>query len=362
MSAPSPGLDILAAYGLESAEVTPAPGGHINLSWMVAPGRYLLQRINPRVFPNGSLVLENVANVTGHLARAARRLGLADPERRVLRLVRTRDGRAGVQDDDGVCWRLLHYIEGARSFEQVTSGALAEQAGKAFGLFQRLLADYDGPPLGEAIPGFHDTRRRLERLESVSHHDMAGRAGSVPNELRFVARREEYAEVLPPLVASGALPRRVVHNDAKVANVLFDRQTGEALAVVDLDTVMPGTLLSDVGDLLRSAGSAAAEDERDLSRVVLSPGHIERLLAGFLSEAGEILTASERELLIFAGILLTFEQGVRFLSDYLQGDVYYRTTRPHHNLERAQAQFRLVECFEAERRALEQWVSDFRGA
>jgi Ser/Thr protein kinase RdoA (MazF antagonist) len=358
---PEPGPEILAQYGLESADVTAAPGGHINLSWIVAPGRFLLQRINPAVFPDGTLVLENVAAVCDHLAQAVRRLGLAEPERGVLRLVRTRDGRAGVRDVAGVCWRLLHYIEGAQSFERVESPAVAHQAGAAFGLFQRLLADYAGPVLGETIPGFHDTRARLDRLESVVCRDPAGRAGGVPGELQFAERRAGYADVLPALSASGALPRRVVHNDAKVANVLFDRATGAALAVVDLDTVMSGTLLSDVGDLLRSAGTTAAEDERVLSRLVLSRPHIEHLLTGFLAEAGGNLTATERELLIFAGILLTYEQGVRFLTDYLEGDIYYRTSRPYHNLERAQAQFRLVECLEAERLTLERWVSGFSG-
>ena len=357
MTEPGPGREILAAYGLESAGITPAAGGHINRSWIITPGPFLLQRINPAAFPDGSVVLENVAAVCDHLSTAARRLGLTEPERRVLRLVRTREGRAGVRDADGVYWRLLRFIEGAISFERVESPALARQAGGAFGLFQRLLADYDGPPLRETIPGFHDTRRRLDRLEAGAHRDPAGRAGGVPNELRFASRRVSYADVLPPLVASGALPRRVVHNDAKVANLLFDRETGEALAVVDLDTVMPGTLLSDVGDLLRSAGTSAAEDERVLSLVTLSRPHIEQLLAGFVGEAGGILTDTERELLIFAGILLSFEQGVRFLTDYLDGDVYYRTMRPRHNLERAQAQFRLVECFEAERGELERWVS-----
>lgn len=352
----SPGPEVLAAFGFEGAEVTPAPGGHINLSWIVAPGRYLLQRINPAVFPDGSLILENVAHITAHLAVSVRQLGLPDPDRRVLRLHRTRAGLPGVRDGDGAYWRVLHFIEGAQSFEQVASPAVAEQAGRAFGRFQRLLSDYDGPPLAETIPGFHDTRARLERLEAVSYNDAGGRAGGVPNELQFVTRRVHYADVLPPLIANGAIPRRVVHNDAKVANVLFDRATSEALAVVDLDTVMPGTLLSDVGDLLRSSGSPAPEDERDLSRIVLSREYIEALLRGFLAEAGAILTDAERHHLIFSGILLTYEQGIRFLTDHLQGDVYYRTTRPRHNLERAQAQFRLVEGFEAERAALEGWV------
>ncbi len=348
-----PTREVLGAYGLDPASVTPVPGGHINRSWLVTPGRFLLQRINPAVFPDGRLVLENVARVCDHLAVSARRLGLPDPERAVLRLARTADGRPGVQQPDGVCWRLLHYIEGAGSVEEARSPAQAEQAARAFGRFQRLLADYAGAPLAETIPGFHDTRLRLEQLTAAAHFDAPGRTRDVTAELRFATQRAGYADVLPPLVASGAVPRRVVHNDAKIANVLFDRITGAPLAVVDLDTVMPGTLLSDVGDLLRSTATAAPEDEPDPSRIVLSTERIARLLAGFLAEAGAVLTPTERELLVFAGILLTYEQGMRFLTDYLNGDTYYRTTRPRHNLERARAQFRLVECLEGERSSLE---------
>lgn len=351
----APPAAILAAWGLEAATMTAAAGGHINQSWLVSPGRYLLQRINPIVFPDGWQVLENVAHVSAHLEQAALAEDL-DPERRVLRLKRTLEGAPGVRGDDGACWRLLHFIEGAEAIEQVASPDQGEFAGAAFGLFQRLVATYDGPPLIETIPGFHDTRRRLEHLERAAHRDVVHRAGEVPNELRFATRREPYAAVLPPLIASGELPRRIVHNDAKIANVLFDAATGAPLAVVDLDTVMPGTLLSDVGDLIRSSATTAAEDERDTARIAIRPEVIERLLAGFLREAGSALTEAERAHLIFAGILLTYEQGVRFLTDYLEGDRYYRVTRPGQNIERVRAQFRLVECLEEARSALERRV------
>lgn len=350
-----PPAGILAAWDLGAATVTPAAGGHINRSWLVSPGRFLLQRINPVVFPDGWQVLENVAHVSAHLEQAALAEDL-DPERRVLRLRRTIEGEPGVVGEDGACWRLLHFIEGAVAVEQVTSPDQGEFAGAAFGLFQRLVSSYDGPPLVETIPRFHDTLHRLEQLERAAHRDVAHRAGDVPNELRFATRREQYADVLPPLIASGEVPRRIVHNDAKIANVLFDEATGAPLAVVDLDTVMPGTLLSDVGDLIRSSATTAAEDERDHGRIVIRPEVIERLLAGFLREAGSGLTEAERSHLIFAGVLLTFEQGVRFLTDYLEGDRYYRVTRPAQNIERVRAQFRLVECLEEARGSLERRV------
>lgn len=359
--ADEPVAEILAAWGLAGARVEPAPGGHINRSWIVGPGRYFLQRINPAVFPRGDLVLENVANVSEHLQAAVRRLGVPDPDRRVLRVVRTGDGRPGVVDPAGVAWRLLHFIGDAVAHQRAGTWELAAAAGAAFGRFQRLVADYAGPPLAETIPGFHDAARRLEQLERAAHRDAVRRAGNLPNELRFARSRAAYAGVLPPLLDRGEVPRRVVHNDAKIANLLFDRGSGEPLAVVDLDTVMPGTLLSDVGDLIRSCATLAAEDERDPDAITVSIPRVEALLRGFLGESGGVLTAAERAHLVFAGILLTWEQGVRFLTDHLEGDRYYRITRPDQNLDRARAQFRLVECLEQARGALERLVGALPG-
>lgn len=358
---------VVARFGIpEPAGITPVPGGHINRSWKVVPGsaprgrvhattapgsrNLLLQRLNPEVFADGALVLRNMAEVCDHLTRAAARLALPDPERRVLRLIRTPAGDPGVRGDDGAWWRLLRFIDGARVIEQAGSPVEAREAGRAFGLFQRLLADCTGPSLAETIPGFHDTARRVARLELAAAHDAHGRSRQVAAELKFGLDRRSYAEVLPPLIAAGALPTRVVHNDAKIGNVLFDARTARALAVIDLDTVMPGTLLYDVGDLIRSIASPAAEDEQDLGRIAVSRPMIQAALAGFQEECGEMLTDTERRLLPWSGTLLAYEQGVRFLTDYLEGDTYYRTSRPGQNLDRARAQFRLVELLEAEER------------
>lgn len=353
----------------------PVEGGHINRSWKVvprsalreaavrereqlsSPGAYLLQRLNPEVFPDGKLVLQNVASVCDYLLASARRFGLDHPERRVLHVVRAPGGDAGILGNDGAWWRLLGYIGDAVAFQRAQSPGMAYEAGRAFGLFQRLLADYGGPALAETIPGFHDTRLRLERLRQAVSRDVTGRATEVAPEVRFAMARAGHAEVLPPLSASGEVPVRVAHNDAKLGNVLFDRESREALAVVDLDTVMPGTLLSDVGDLIRSMASPTDEHERDLSRIAVSPELIEALVRGFLERCGGTLTGAERELLIFSGILLTYEQGVRFLTDHLEGDRYYRITRPDQNLDRARAQFRLVDLLEKERKQLEDRVA-----
>jgi len=368
---------ILDRFGIPGpASITPVGGGHINQSWKVIPSskikpavvppgnaelrpsNFLLQRLNEQVFKDGGQVLRNVALVSDHLRQSAARLGLSDPGRRVLHLVRTPKGEPGVMGEDGGWWRLLGFIEDARAVELAGSPAAAREAGRAFGLFQRLLTDYDGPALAETIPGFHDTSRRLAGLEAAAGRDPLGRVRSVGAELGFAACRREYAKVLPALIASGALPTRVVHNDAKIGNVLFDVHTGEALAVVDLDTVMPGTLLSDVGDLVRSIASPTAEDEPELDRIGVSRPLVEALVSGFAEGSGDVLTESERRLLVFSGILLAYEQGVRFLPDHLVGGVYYRVPRSGHNLDRARAQFRLVECLEAERRALEGSVAE----
>jgi len=367
---------VLARFGLSDAAVTPVGGGHINQAWKVvprsafrdtavrgrepvpSPGAYLLQRINPEVFPDGRLVLQNVAAVCDHLLASAGRVGLDHLERRVMQVVRAPGGEAGILGDDGAWWRMLRHIDGAVAFQRAESPGMAYEAGRAFGLFQRLLTDYDGPVLGETIPRFHDTRLRLERLREAVSRDVMGRATEVASEVRFAMARAGHAEVLPPLIASGEVPTRVAHNDAKIGNVLFDRESREALAVIDLDTVMPGTLLNDVGDLIRSMASPTDEDERELSRIAVSPELIESLVRGFLEQCGATLTGAERGLLIFSGILLTYEQGVRFLTDHLEGDRYYRITRPNQNLDRARAQFALVEALEAKRAILERLTAN----
>jgi hypothetical protein len=357
---------VLARFGVETGRLAPLSGGHINRSWRVRQGGepgFLLQRINPEVFRDGGAVVRNVTLVTDHLWRAATRTGIADPERRVLRLARTPEGEPAVQGPDGAWWRLLHYIPHTRALVRVSQPGEAREVGRAFGRFQRLLADYGGPVLVETIPGFHDTSRRLESLEAAAARDAAGRARAVAAELAFARSRTEYAAILPPLLQSGEVRVRVVHNDAKCSNVLLDRNTGEGLAVVDLDTVMPGTLLYDVGDLIRSAASPTDEDERDRHRIAVVPELVEALLRGFLDECGDTAVDTERALFVLAGILIAWEQGIRFLTDYLEGDAYYRTSRPDQNLDRCRAQFRLVEGLEAERAGLERMLgASLKGA
>jgi hypothetical protein len=347
----------LEALGLPAVALQPWAGGYINASWLATTalgGSYLLQRLNPVVFPDGEAVMRNIALVTGHLERKLRDLPQA--ERHSLHLVVRPDGTSGWRADDGAWWRAFGFIARSRTCVNVVSAREAHEVGCAFGRFQALLRDYDGPPLAETIPAFHDTRARLAALERAVASDPAGRAASARVELDFARARQGYAEVLPPLLESGALPVRIVHNDAKAANVLLDVSSGAALAVVDLDTVMPGTLLYDVGDLIRSIASCTDEDETDLSRIGVRPPLIAALAGGFLGACGAGLSDAERSHFVFSGLLLAYEQGVRFLTDHVAGDRYYGARRAGQNLDRARAQFRLLESLEAERAALEAMV------
>ena len=345
--------------GGEVGAVEPVAEGHVNRSWTVtlrSPGTgprppkiepgFLLQRINAQVFPHPGRVLENVARVTAHLAAAIRAAGLPSPERRALALVPTRDGGLWHRDGEGWYWRVYPFITGTKVQEHVTTPAEARQVGRAFGSFQRLLSDYRGEPLHETIPRFHDTAWRVAALEAAAGADRAGRLAGCRREVDALIGRRAVAAVLPSLLASGSVPRRIAHNDAKSSNVLLDQSTGEALCVVDLDTVMPGTALADFGDMVRSSTSPTAEDEPELSRVFVRRDLFAALAEGYLSEAGATLTAAEREHLVFAGRWITYEQAVRFLTDHLDGDRYYRVTHPGHNLQRAGAQLALLESLE----------------
>lgn len=332
------------ALGAPIARVSPLPGGHINQSFHVTAAGgagYLLQRLNPDVFPDCAAVMENVANVTRYLARRIAKGG-ESALRAVPALVASSDGAAWVRDDDGTCWRLLTHVRGSAR-EQCDSLGEARGAGAAFGTFLSLLAEYDGPPLHETLPGFHDTERRFAALAAAVRADSCGRVAQARREIETMLAHQDLAGVLPTLADRGDVPLRIVHNDAKIGNVMFEADTGVPLGVIDFDTVMSGLALYDFGDLVRSAASASDEDELDLARIEARPAFVEALAAGYLEGAGDLLTPRERALLVFAGRLITLEQAVRFLTDHLGGDRYYRTQRPGHNLDRARAQLRLFE-------------------
>jgi len=333
--------------------LTPHTSGLINHSWVAtfegpeARHRYLLQQINRHVFHHPDEVMENMERVTRQVALRLSREGVPDAGRRVLSLVPTREGSPCHVDAAGETWRLVPWIEGTRATEHAASEGEARETARAFGRFLAQLQDLPGPPLHETIPGFHDTEARLAAFERALAADRASRVASCRAEIEALLERRPLAKALSEPAARGEIPVRPTHNDAKIANVLFDEATGEALCVVDLDTVMPGLSLHDFGDLARSAVSDSEEDERDLSRVSVRVPVFAALAKGFVEGAGEALSPAERALLVTGAEVIVYEQAIRFLGDHLDGDRYYRTTRPGHNLDRARTQVRLLQGLEA---------------
>lgn len=336
----------------EFSSAAPFGSGHINDTFCAAfqrdgaQTRCLLQRINHDIFKNPDALMENVRRVTEHLRQKSARL--PDAGRRVLTLIPTRDGTAFHRDAAGNCWRAFVFIEGSRSFDAVESPAQAWQAAKAFGEFQKQLADLPAPRLHDTIPDFHHTPKRFAALEQAIAADIARRVKLAKAEIEFALSRKSLCRVL----LDAGLPERVTHNDTKLNNVLLDDLTGEGICVIDLDTVMPGLAAYDFGDLVRSATCPASEDERDLSGVKMHFPLFEAVTRGYLSAAGEFLTQDEKKLLPFAGQLITFETGLRFLTDYLSGDTYFKVHRAGQNLDRCRRQFKLVESIEQQEAAM----------
>ena len=322
--------------------------GHINSTYAVyfkfetkPVRRYIMQRINTDIFKDADALMENINGVTSFLRRKIIENG-GDPERETLTIVPTADGRLYWRDAEGGCWRAYIFIENATSYQTVERPVLFSNAAAAFGRFQRLLADYPAAGLHETIPNFHNTVSRFADFKASVAADKVGRAKSVQKEIQFILDRESDYSVIVDALADGSLPLRVTHNDTKLNNIMMDNATDEAVCVIDLDTVMPGSALYDFGDSIRFGASSAAEDETDLDKVYMVPELFEAYTEGFLREAGDAMTQKELDLLAMSAKIMTVECGMRFLADYLDGDVYFRVHREGHNLDRARTQFKLV--------------------
>ncbi len=356
---------IASQFDLPGALLSAEPygTGHINDTYVVAqddggrPVRFIVQRINHDVFRTPIALMGNVGRVTRHLRQRMAAFGAEGIDRRILTLVPTRDGNDYHQDDDGNVWRTFVFIEGARSHETIKSENQAYQTAKAFGHFQSLLADLPDPRLHETIPDFHHSRRRFDVLAEAVADDPLGRVARAEPEIEFAFRHEPIVDELLGLHAAGDIPERVTHNDTKLNNVMIDDVSGEGICVIDLDTVMPGLTLYDFGDMVRSATSPAEEDERDLSKVTMRMSMFEALASGYLASLGDVLNPVEKERLPFAGRLITFECGIRFLTDYLVGDLYFKVHRDGHNLDRARTQFKLVESIMEQEEAMARFVA-----
>lgn len=359
--------EIIRFFQLEGEflEIAPCGSGHINdtyASRMRVNGKivqYVHQWINQHVFKDPVRVMENIERVTAYLRQYVTAVG-GDPARETLTLVPAVDGRSYYLTPQGDFWRTYLFIDGARTYDTAENIQHVYSASKAFGKFQKLLADLPGGRLHETIPDFHHTRKRFDAFLRALESDPARRARSVKPEIDFIFQREPQTSVVVDLLASGQIPERVTHNDTKLNNVMIDDRTGEGICVIDLDTVMPGSVLYDFGDSVRIGASTAAEDEPDLSRVGFDLRRFEWLTRGYLDAARDFLSATEIAHLAFSARLIALEQGIRFLGDYLNGDVYYKIHHPSHNLERARTQLKMVAEMEQQAGEMERIVGLYR--
>jgi hypothetical protein len=337
--------------------------GHINETYSATYSqggtrvRYIHQKINRNVFKNPEAVMKNVMRVTSHIRKKLEARNVRDLTRRSLIVIPTREGKSYYLNGGEDVWRTFLFIEGVETFESVQSPEQARQAGRAFGEFQHLLVDLPGERLLETIPDFHNTRKRFTALQQAIAKDHYNRARDAAPEIEFALRHEEVVDVILTAMAKRKVPERITHNDTKFNNVMMDVLTGEAMCVVDLDTVMPGCALYDFGDMVRTTTSPTLEDEQDLTKVKMQMPMFRSLAEGYLSAAGQFLTRTEKSLIAISGKLITFEIGIRFLTDYLSGDRYFRIHRSGHNLDRCRTQFKLVESIEQQETAMQKYVN-----
>ena len=340
--------------------------GHINDTYAIRQQtgagvtRYILQRVNHKIFKDVPRLMANVQRVTDHIRGKLAVLPGHDPKRETLTVVPTRDGQSYHQDEDGNFWRSYLFIEGAKTYDEITSPRQAFEAAKAFANYQKMLMDLPGSRLHETIPDFHHTPKRFAALETAIGKDVAHRAAQAQPEIAFALARRPMTGTLIALLEKGAMPERVTHNDTKINNVMLDDKDGHGVCVIDLDTVMPGLALYDFGDEVRTTTCTGAEDEQDLGKAKFRLEMFAELVRGYLETGRGFLTPAEVDYLAFSGRLITFEIGIRFLADYLDGDVYFKTHRPDHNLHRCRVQFERVRQMEAAEDAMNQVVARYR--
>ena len=339
--------------------------GHINDTFLVEFNKngsmkcYILQRINLHVFRNPEGMMGNIEAVTSHLRHKIKSSG-GDPEREALSLIPTINGDSYCLTEEGEYWRGYLFISNARTYEIIENVDHAYHAGAAFGKFLRWLSDYPAHNLIETIPDFHHTRKRFETFVAAADKDELNRAHLVKDEIKFVLQREKEVSILVDAHASGELPLRITHNDTKFNNVMIDDESGAGVCVIDLDTVMPGLSLYDFGDAIRTLANPAAEDEADLSLVNFDLQIFDLYTHGYLDAVGNVLTSQEKDHLAFSAILMTLECGMRFLTDHLQGDEYFKIYREDHNLDRCRTQFKLVADMETHFDEMQKIVEKYR--
>ena len=335
-----------------AAEHAPYGNGHINDTFLVVCGtqegerrRYILQKMNHSIFKMPQQLMENVVNVTEYLREMIARRG-GDPDRETLNVVKTKDGSNYYLDDEGNYWRMFLFVEQTVCLEKVESAKDFYDSAVAFGNFQKMLSDYPAQTLYETIPNFHNTPSRFSDFQRAVQEDRMGRAAQAKEEIAFALAREADTRVLTDMLKAGELPLRVTHNDTKLNNILFDADTKKAICIIDLDNVMPGLSHYDFGDSIRFGASTGAEDEKDLDKIEMDLSLFEAFTKGYLEGCGGSLTEKEIEMLPMGAKLMTYECGIRFLADFLEGDTYFKIHRDGHNLDRARTQFKLVKDME----------------
>ncbi len=348
-----------------SSAVRPYGSGHINDTFFLrsAAGEknnYLLQRINHRVFKNIPQMMRNIEIVTGHIQKKISQTPNADVERRYLKFLPAKNGKLYYQDVYGNYWRACVFIANSRSFDRVDNCEKAWQAGKAFGHFQQLLVDLPADLLHETIPHFHNVKKRLVRFRQVIAANPAGRVSSVQKEITAIEQRAAEMPLILHLAAAGEIPLRLTHNDTKINNILFD-ENNKTLCVIDLDTVMPGYVHYDFGDGIRTACNCGEEDDADLENVGLDIEFFAAYAGGFLEEMRPFLNLCEIEHLAFSAKLLTFIMALRFLTDFIDGDNYYKVHHKSHNLQRARAQLQLLRSMEMQFKNMQEIIRDVAG-
>lgn len=359
--------EAICAFDLRGKLIDKKPygNGHINDTFLLCyesetpdngKKRYIMQRMNRHIFKNPHQLMENISNVTKHLRSVIISQG-GDPERETLNVCATKNGENLFKDSEGNCWRMYPFIERSLCFEKVESEKDFYDAGFTFGHFQKMLADYPAETLHETIPNFHNTPSRFADFKNAVDNGDKARVKLAEKEIEFAFCREADTHVLIDMLEQGKLPLRVTHNDTKLNNILFDEATHKALCVIDLDTVMPGLSLYDFGDSIRFGANTGAEDERDLSKVSLDMQLFETFTKGYIKGCGGTLTEAEIKMLPMGAKLMTYENGIRFLGDFLTGDTYYKIHRENHNLDRARTQFKLVADMEAKWDKIEEIVN-----
>ena len=350
-------FEVLCSFCLDAEPVSCVPYGcgHINETYLTVTAsgrRYILQKINHHTFRDVAGLMENVTSVTDFLHTKAE-----DP-RSVLTLVKTTDGASYLHAQEEY-WRAYDFVESSICLQQPETDEDFYQSAVGFGTFQQLLSDFPAEKLHDTIPNFHNTPDRYRAFLETLERDPMHRAAQVQPEIEFALARQAEMAALQTALKSGELPLRVTHNDTKLNNIMMDNTTNEGICVIDLDTVMPGSVLYDFGDSIRFGASTAAEDEIDLTKVSMSLELFEAYTAGFLSEAGDSLTKEEIELIPFSAKLMTLECGLRFLTDYLNGDTYFKIQREHHNLDRTRTQMILVADMERKMNDMKQIVTKY---